>query len=284
MSALKQNQRYSNSESSFLPEDYVEQRAERRTNIISLTLFAVVMAAVVAAFLVTNRQWNSVKSQQQAINVAYTSAAKEIEQLDLLQLQQETMMHKAELTAALIERVPRSVLLAELINRMPDEVSLLEFNLEVVEPKHARRSSKKSSVEDLGSRRKTKGDASEDQEEQRIEVPRYDTNLELVGVAPTDVEVSQYISALNGCELLHSVTLKYSENSMVDERLVREFRIHMELNPNADARQIDPMLVERSFDSHRAADTLKFGELPQALLDLEKKLGLAGADTGQEGD
>ena len=35
--------------SSFLPDDYLDQRADRRTNLISLVLFAVVMLAVFLA-------------------------------------------------------------------------------------------------------------------------------------------------------------------------------------------------------------------------------------------
>ena len=48
------------SHSSFLPDDYLEQRAERRTNLISLVLFAVVMLGVFLAFLFTNQRWSVV--------------------------------------------------------------------------------------------------------------------------------------------------------------------------------------------------------------------------------
>ena len=41
---------------SFLPEDYLALKAERRTNLISLTLFGLVMNSVVGAFFVNNKQ------------------------------------------------------------------------------------------------------------------------------------------------------------------------------------------------------------------------------------
>ncbi|HEB60211.1 MAG TPA: hypothetical protein ENJ06_00135 [Phycisphaeraceae bacterium] len=275
MSPLKLSSRNDPSDSSFLPEDYVEQRAERRTNVLSLTLFAIVMTAVIAAFLVTNRQWNTVKTQQRAINIAYTNAAKDIEQLEILQEQQTKMMHKAELTSALIERVPRSILLAELINRMPENVSLLEFSLEQKEPKKVRgRHGASSTTRDLkkkSSRRSTKKEEKEKQEEQVIEVPKYETVMKMTGIAPTDVEVSAYIAALNQCDLLKSVTLKYTENSMVEDKQVREFNISMVLNPQADARHIEPMMAQRSIESQRAADDLVFGELPDALHDADSE-------------
>ena len=50
------------SNQTFLPEDYLAQKAERRTNLICLALFAVVMMAVVGAFLVTNRQWSRMRN------------------------------------------------------------------------------------------------------------------------------------------------------------------------------------------------------------------------------
>ncbi len=265
-------------ENSFLPEDYVEQRAERRTNVISLSLFAIVMFAVFGAFLVTNRQWNTVKAQQRAINIEYTNAANDIEQLEILQEQQETMMRKAELTAALIERVPRSVLLAELINRLPENVSMLEFTLKQEEPRQRRLSSKRSGTQDLAGkrdRRASKGEA--EAEEPVVEVPQFETELQLVGVAPTDVEVSEYIAALNDCDLLRHVTLKYSENSMVEDRMVREFRLHMKLDLSADARKIEPLLAQRPIESHREATDLLFGELPDLLRDSDSG---SGADTG----
>src|SRR6185436_1057254 len=115
--------------SSFLPQDYVARKAEMRANLICLGLFGVVMFCVVAAFFVTNRQWLQVRRNQQAITTQYTQEAIKIEQLKQLEKQKNEMMEKAEITTALIEHVPRSILLAELITRMPDDITLLELTL-----------------------------------------------------------------------------------------------------------------------------------------------------------
>ena len=63
------------STTSFLPEDYLDQKAERRTNLISLSLFGIVMVSVFAAFLVTNRQWSQVKNDRALINAQYEDVA-----------------------------------------------------------------------------------------------------------------------------------------------------------------------------------------------------------------
>ena len=67
--------------------------------------------------------------QQQAINARYTQAAKDIEQLKQLEDQKQQMLGKAELTTSLIEKAPRSLLMAELVNRMPENLTLLELEL-----------------------------------------------------------------------------------------------------------------------------------------------------------
>ena len=79
---------------SFLPEDYLDQKAERRTNMISLSLFAVVMVAVFAAFLVTNRQWAQVKSARASVNEQYEQAAVQIETLNELEQQKNQMLSR----------------------------------------------------------------------------------------------------------------------------------------------------------------------------------------------
>src|SRR5690554_1039472 len=109
---------------SFLPEDYVARKAETRASLISLALFGIVLGGVVAAFFVTNRQWLSVRREQELINTLYTQEARKIEQLKKLEAQKAEMLAKAEVTTALVEKVPRSVLLSELTTRMPESITL----------------------------------------------------------------------------------------------------------------------------------------------------------------
>ncbi len=225
---------------SFLPEDYLAQKAERRTNMICLTLFVVVMVAVFGAFLVTNRQWSQIRASKDYIDAQYRQAATRIEELTELETQREQMLHKAELVAALVERVPRSVLLAELINRMPDRMSLLEFELKSTKIIPVRETNQKT----RGSRRRggprrarTRQEAST--EPKRIEAPRFKVELTLVGTAPTDLEVSRYMSELNAYKLLRGVTLEYSEEREFDDQIMRKFRITLQLEGGADVRMLD---------------------------------------------
>jgi Tfp pilus assembly protein PilN len=237
------------SNASFLPEDYLARKAERRTNIISLSLFGVVMVAVVGAFFVTNRSARVAMEQQAAINGQYQLAAVQIEELTQLEQQKTEMLNKAELAAALVERVPRSILLADLINRMPDRLSLLDFELksEKVKPPAKAAPSKTDSTGRLkaGSpeRAKTKAEASD--EPTKIEPQRFKVTISMVGVAPTDLEVSKYMAELNAYSLLRDVSLEYSEQKDIEGRSMRQFKINMSLDPAGDVRRIDPLTVPR---------------------------------------
>ena len=233
---------------SFLPDDYLDQKAERRTNLISLVLFVIVMLGVFLAFLFTNQKWAIVKRDQGKINVRYQEAAEQIKELIELEEQKTEMLQKAELAAALVERVPRSFLLAELINRMPPRLSLLEFELtsERIKPAAAR------TANPAGGRLKprrapTKQEATA--EKRKIKAPKYKVSIELIGVAPTGQEVSRYLAALNTYSLLTDVTLDYTEEKEVESQIMQRFKIRMYLDPTADVRDVDPLIIPRRIDN-----------------------------------
>lgn len=228
--------------SSFLPEDYVQRRAEARANLLTLSLFAVVLLGVVAAFLVTNRAWNSIRLEQEAINVEYTQEAAKIDQLKELERQREQMMEKAEITAALIERVPRSVLLAELINRMPAAVTILELELKSTRieggpPAGAASPAGQPPKVAPKVRSLMDGGASKPEGETRVKPPRFESNLRLVGVAPANEQIADYLAALKASPLLSRVELVYINETTIDKQAFRKFEVMASLRPDADARQ-----------------------------------------------
>lgn len=235
---------------SFLPEDYLAQKAEMRTNVASLVLFAVVMLCVFLAFMVTNRKWTQVKDQQMSINERYLDAAEQIETLTRLQSQQEELTHKAELAAALVDRVPRSILLAEIVNRMPERLSLLAFELESEKIKTPARGTDAPSDEKTGrlapKRGKTKGQAAQASAEPiRLRPPDYRVDVIRVGLAPSDLEVSRFLAALNSYPLFEQVNLEYSEERDLENQLMREFRIATRLVAGADVRDVEPLIKIR---------------------------------------
>jgi hypothetical protein len=234
--------------SSFLPEDYLAKKAERRTNIISLTLFVVVLFAVIGAFLVTNRQWNSVEKQVATINNAYLQAGEQLEELKELEQQKEEMLRKAEIVAAIVEPVPRSILMAELINRMPERLGLVEFELRSEKVKAARVAGPRPASTGRHNQGPTRGLTRQQAADQvqKIEAPKFEVKMVMKGMAPTDLEVSRYLAELNAYSLLDNVTLEYSEEKEFDGQMMREFKINMKLRADADVRHVDPLLMPRN--------------------------------------
>lgn len=238
---------------SFLPEDYLRRKAERRSIVISLALFAIVTMGVVGAFFVTHRQWNSVKDRQAEINREYALETQKIEQLNKLEAQKAEMLEKADVTTALVEKVPRSILMAELINRMPKQLTLTELNLkskrinDTPKPgndKKARSLAGPQTRASLAQKAKDK-DKEKPPEKPKPVAPKYEYKLEIVGLSVTDEDVADYVTALNQCPLLQKVDLIYSGSSKIDDLEMRKFRVEAMIRNTADARQIEPLHVPR---------------------------------------
>ena len=218
-------------ELSFLPDDYLERKARRRTNAICAVLFCVVIGAIGAAFTVSEKSMAEIDKQYAEVQQQYTDAAKRIEQVQQMQEKQRTMAHQAELTASLLEKVPRSFILAELTNGMPGGVSLLDFQLEarvVTNPVAAKTAFEIRREEVAG----TAG-APPISAQPRV----YDVTMRATGVALTDVQVAQFISKLNGSKLLKDVNLlftdEFTDNKDGSNEKRRKFQIELTLDPNA---------------------------------------------------
>src|SRR3954469_10811739 len=116
-------------ELSFLPDDYLDRKQRRRTNAICAVLFCIVIASIGGAFTVTEKSMREIEKQASDVEVQYTGAAKRIEQYQQMEEKQRTMQHQAELTASLLEKVPRTRILAKVTNGIPQGVSLLDFSM-----------------------------------------------------------------------------------------------------------------------------------------------------------
>jgi Tfp pilus assembly protein PilN len=228
---------------SFLPEDYVARKSETRANLLCLSLFGVVMFGVVGAFFVTNRQWLSVRAEQETINKLYTEETQKIEQLKVLEEQKMEMLQKAEITTALIEKVPRSVLLAELVNRMPPNITLESFNL-----KSKRINQTPPSTSPLGkpvARVKTltgvgaQQTASAAKTAPAVKPPSFEYTLVLTGVATINQDITDYVSNLGESPLLSGIELNFIEETVKNDIEMRKFEIGAVLRPDADARSIE---------------------------------------------
>jgi len=204
-----------------LPEDFLRRRARRRANVLCLILFAVVMAGVLGAGAVTDRNSRNTRKVCEQVNASYAEAAKLIDQVHRLQGQKALLLVKAEQASALQERVPRSYILGTLTNACPDRASLLSVRLE---------------TKAMDAERMSKFDAVAAQRNGKT--PSVFVDLLVTGQADTDAEVAQFLKDLKSNPLLSNVDLDYTEERTVEKALVREFKVKMEIKPGVDVLDV----------------------------------------------
>jgi len=208
-----------------LPSDYIESRCRHRTNVMCLALGVIVITAVAAAGVVSERSSSHTQAVRDRVNAAYADAAKLISQMQLLEVQRTQMLRKAQVTSSLVERVPRSTLLAVLTNALPKNCSLVNLDLDT---RHVITAAKPLTKAKAGSKLTSASRQSIKNQTSRVEI-------QITGRATTDVDVARFIANLLGSPLMSSVDLVYSEEKLIDKVPVREFQIRLELKANADA-------------------------------------------------
>lgn len=115
---------------SFLPEDYLDKKIARRTNVIFVSLFAVVLTAVVAADFVQRRQDAQQIEKLAEHNAQFESMQRQFEQIEELKAKEAEIKNKANVTATLKDTVLKSLVFSELINVMPATLRLTDLDLQ----------------------------------------------------------------------------------------------------------------------------------------------------------
>ena len=216
----------------FLPEDYLHRKAQQRTNLLCLVLFFTVTAGVIAAFVVTEKRHAETLDLRDQVNSEFAEASKRLKQLKTMESQRATMMRKAEVTATLLERVPRSFLMAEITNSLPAGVSLIDFEMKTQVKKMPRQVKKQSKYEKRKRRKRGRNKVEEQKDE--VEIPITEVLLELTGLAATDVQVAQFIATLGRSSLFEEIGLAFSEESKLEDELLRKFRVMIRIHSDAD--------------------------------------------------
>ena len=216
----------------FVPDDYAQSNESRRTNLIYLVLFAVVMTALGGSFVSIKIRQRACMTSEELINARMTEIKEAIKQFEQLQTKKREMMKTALTTAELLEPVPRSILLASLTNNLPAGVSLLEVNLIQKQPKQnstASRTSKYQAAQAKNSQAngsQKQNSAPENPEKLLV------THIDIGGMAPSDLEVASYIEQLSNSSLLDNVALVESKEYKMEDTTLRKFKLSAMLGKN----------------------------------------------------
>jgi len=208
-----------------LPSDYVKQRSRRRANVVCVGLFVIVTSSVVGASIFSERSHRHSLEVRDRVEREYAEATKVIEQVQFLESQKQKMLQKAKLTSTLVERIPRSVLLAILADARPKNTSLLELEM-------ITRPVKKTQGADFpGNSGSTYSVTSrKDGSARPLEMA---VTMKVKGLAGTDGDVARFIANLGRNPLVAWADLVYSQERIERKTTVREFQILLEVKSDA---------------------------------------------------
>ncbi len=249
-----------------LPDDYLERRMQRRSNIVCVILFVVVMAGVMSAAGICEQNTRETESIRDDVNSKYAQAAKLLVQMQQLEAKKHEGLRKAKATASLLERIPRSYMLGLIAQSLPEHTALTEILL-----KSKRKVVKQSKTPaQMGS----KFSAAQRKMQSQKPIPLVMT-MEVTGLAATDVLVGDFIKNLLQSPLLAAVNLDYSQEKKLHpkgkgkdkpEIRVREFKIILELKSDMDvidlidSKSADPAQVSKAFGGSKSIEDDK-GEI-----------------------
>jgi hypothetical protein len=121
------------------------------------------------------------------------------------------------MTAELLEPVPRSIILASLTNNLPSGVSLLDFQLKEKETQTL-----KPSAQQKTSSKYAAANSKADSQESKQMV---ETNIQIKGIAPSDIQVADFIARLDRAILFDNVSLVESKETEIEKIKYRQFHL-----------------------------------------------------------
>jgi Tfp pilus assembly protein PilN len=208
----------------FVPDDYVQQRRASRSNVLYLMLLLAMLGAIGITFGFIKMRQRAVQTELAQLNSRMAEAQQQIAQLEELKTKSQTMMKTMVMTAELLEAVPRSIILASLTNNLPSGVSLLDFGLEEKETQIY-----KSAAKNTTSSRYSKANATAAASEPQKTIS---TNLQIKGIAPSDIQVAGFISRLNDAILFDDVSLVESKEIEIEKIKYRQFQLKAVIRPD----------------------------------------------------
>lgn len=225
-------------ELSFLPEDYLEQKYTRRANVLCVLLVLAGGGAVAASWNWMRGSNSRIENTFAEVDSKYVDAARKIEQVKKMHEKQRAVVRHAELAASLVEKVPRSNILAEITNGLPTGVSLLDLSMHSLLRQGGAAAPTGNSFQ--------QHKAALDGQNAPAPAPQVDVKIGITGIANDDVQVAQLMSHLSKCPLFQKVNLVISdvynpgssEQSKTDKGpKLRKWQIEMMLNPQAEVRE-----------------------------------------------
>jgi len=201
----------------FLPESIRQQRAHHKQIVRqSYLLVACVLAMGLLAYVRQGRV-DVARAEVATLSARAENLGRQIAMIPPLERQMAHLMIKKQINEELGSRTDCAAVLAELCRLMPENMALLSLELKTVDVRvpavrPARQSSRTAAAAGMG--RSSKSAA---------EIVRR-VRLHVTGIAPTDVDVADFIGQLSTSCLFEQVQMGYSKTKAFRGRSSREFQ------------------------------------------------------------
>jgi hypothetical protein len=201
-----------------VPEDYIQRKELHRANFFYLGLLAVMAIAMLGTFAIIKVRQKAVRKEAKAVDERMAIVEQSIKQLEDLRNRREEMLKTALLSAELIEPVPRSLVIAFLTNALPEGVSLTRIQIAQKEQQAPKGSNQYK--------------AAKKSAQSKQNVQEFITELQIEGLAVSDIGVADYIASLSKIKLLENVCLVHSMQKEIDSTTYRRFKLTAQLGKN----------------------------------------------------
>jgi Tfp pilus assembly protein PilN len=225
---------FNDNDMSFLPDGYLEDKSQRRANILWGGVFIIVAVAIGFAYYYAEKNVRAEEDLNKAVQAKYEASKKNLEKLTNLNKLQQDLNRKVKLSGSLVEKVLRTEVLAELTNLLPPNVTLLSVQLE----------NKKVAAAPTPRTRIEEALLAHEQAKNPLPEPiQYDVPITVTGLAKDDLLVAQYMSRLAQSPLFQNTrlgaTAEFTPEGGKDKEkaaAVRKFDLDLMLRKSADTR------------------------------------------------
>ena len=185
----------------FLQPDWHVARADQRVVKYGIMLVVLISVATVGAFVVSMGNWRNIAENSAQVATQWNDAQHRVHAYVKTQKELKDVVASAQAIEQLLDGVPRSLLLWEITQSLPQEAMLDDIRLET--------------------RRRIDSDDA-------LHIKEIVT---LLGVATDDTTISTYIDELSISPYFKNVSLQYAQETRIGTK--RQFAIHMEVEREA---------------------------------------------------
>jgi Tfp pilus assembly protein PilN len=197
----------------FLPAWYPQVRRRRRFVLLQAWMTLVLLIGLGGWMMLTHRNIRESTQTLAKLDADLTRSRSDLKALEDLMDYDKKLKSQAQVLTKVGTHVEAARLLATLDEVMPKSASLLELSFLTEE---------KQPVTLAGAKAAQERDRSVDRR----------LNVRVTGVAPTDVEVADFLTRLTGKPFFEDVRMTGSKPRLDNGRMMREFEVYFSMNLN----------------------------------------------------